>query len=351
MLSKLDKKTKLLLIALLISSVIVCIAFISNGSSPSIVVAITAIAIAVAAIVIQINLDKRFVTARVERLAKSLTKQNSVIDVTKRELSDINSQFVSSRTVLQGGLARVEKKLETNNTQIASELNVSQSQLQDSLIAIKDSVENLPQTPSSRNALVNRGVKRLGQPRPSANTQLTHGRGAAAVARDPQRVTRITERLTRRGGRPVFVISTDGLLRYINANIAGAKTARLSPSGFLMEFERLLSDSENGFPPLLIIESKFLESGVWGPALSSSGTDKFSAISSFIAEIRQLDGFSVLVGAFEIKNTYTRSLESLVDIQVLKDEFEDDWSSGASLAIPRILQNYLNDFKENSIHA
>lgn len=319
MLQKLDKKTKILISVVLLSSAVVCVTFAASKFPVASTVAVLAFTISILIVIVQINLDKRFITKTVDRLSKSANANGVHLKQLESLVGQAKEQISSSRRAVQAGQTAV--------TQSPEEISVATG-------------DSLQLTNLGNSSLIG-SVRNLSEAGVRRNTPSSRGRGAAAVARDPERGVKISKRLARHGERSILLIGSPKLEKFLQREMFNVKTSCITPSNILVEFQEVLGNDNSGIPPLFIIETKILECGIWGSALSSSGTQRFAQISTLVDEIRKLGGFSLLAGSFEIKNTFTNSLESIVDIYITIEPFQDDWSENANLEIPRMIQNYL----------
>lgn len=282
MIKKLDKKTKILLLLIVTAAIGFMILSIILNYPLNSSLALLVGSFMLCAMVIQINLDKRFTSQQLARI------QNRV----NNDFLEINKGINSLTVQISDATVKARKQ---------------PFRLQTSLV--------------------------------SARKPTAHGRGAALVAKDPNRAESISSRILVPNDNILFSIGSQKM-NMILGEQSNYPIVSVFPNSIVSEFQKLFESLDANATVVLVIEAKALSDGAWASSLSAAGSRLFTVLDSVIKELRDRGGFTFLVGEFKAKNTFTNSLADNVDSHITDENFKEDWALDASLSLPRALRSY-----------
>lgn len=378
MIKKLDKKTKILLLLIVTAAIgfMILSIFLNYPLNSSLALLVGSFMLC--AMVIQINLDKRFTSQQLARIQNrvnndfleinkginSLTVQISAIGLRGESLSAHILDVSEPTAPLAHRLDAYEQyalefkrklsyELHYANKQFSDDLRLLESNHSRDLAVLRRAHEGLASKISSLAEKIGTDhvggsdatVKARKQPfrlqtsLVSAKKPTAHGRGAALVAKDPNRAESISSRILVPNDNILFSIGSQKM-NMILGEQSNYPIVSVFPNSIVSEFQKLFESLDANATVVLVIEAKALSDGAWASSLSAAGSRLFTVLDSVIKELRDRGGFTFLVGEFKAKNTFTNSLADNVDSHITDENFKEDWALDASLSLPRALRSY-----------
>lgn len=375
MINKMDKKTYIFSSGIIMFAILLCLISSLSGSPLSQILQILIIALSATLVLFQINLDKNYMATLIHRhkrdrqhesasATESLTKIFENLDLLQRNLEIGNLNTIES----------VDKSLSTVRHELYSRVTYESSyrdkvmtdllkgSINNSDIRVRSGIEELK---ASMDALKLEFInlkknqffeenKEMSNPvslpsvmREDKNTPTLYGRGAALVPTDPARETKLFQKMNTKIVYKFILIGSESLHSYLEQGYSDCIV--INPSTALAYLDQPIPDkaAEIQQVPVLIMEPAAFEQGLWAATLTSAGLKQFTMLTRLVTRVRELEGFSFLVGEIRSPSTFSTSLSQMVDVHVTQEEFQDDWAFDAQLKIPRQLQAYVVS-KENT---
>ncbi|MGP5048351.1 hypothetical protein [Glutamicibacter ardleyensis] len=372
MISKLDKKTLAFIAMISFTSIVAAVILVTAYKEVALALTSLLICLISCILLVQVNLDKRFIqvtTSKLfnkqdnldQQLLASIASTEQIILETRvlfgREFKLLNSEFSKKlestqqehNTRLSYELAYANKQfsddlrlLEQNHVRwIAETKNIFET-TRNKITSIEDKISEYAKLPTGIEQVNPASVQmfQVGPPTIGRGVVANHGRGSAAAPKDPLRHSKISRRMVYGKNNLMFLIGSDDLKSYLELK-SDSSIFDLYPNTAADIIGENLSDAHSVSRPLLVIEPNALLTGPWNATMSASGARLYAYLESIIKEIKRHNGFSFLVGEFETKNTFTSSIEGVVDSHLTREDMTEDWAYDAKLAVPRLFQNFL----------